>query len=79
MANSSPSAGYLRDVNLSYGAGDDYSNPYASASGSQTNKYKEGGVYNVSGRQNTGLGLGKVIVYTCLGLGAYWLYRKVKK
>lgn len=57
--------------------GDDYSNP--SASSSNYSNYKTGGFYNVSGRSNGALGLGKVLIYTGLIYVGYWLYKRMKR
>lgn len=73
-----PSASYVRDVNLDF-VGDDYSNPSASSSASQSAAYRTGDYYTVSGRSNTGLGLGKIIVYGVLGLATYWAINKIKR
>jgi hypothetical protein len=78
LAENNSQGGYLRDVNFSM-AGDDYSNPSASSYASQANPYRTGDYYTVSGRSNTGLSLGKIIVYSCLGFAGYWLYKRMKR
>lgn len=76
MANQA--AYWTGDANLSF-AGDDNSNPSASSAADQNNPYRTGDYYNVSGRSNTGLGLGKILIYTGLGLAGYWLYKRIKR
>lgn len=58
-------------------AGDDRSNPNATSS--NYSNFKTGGLYNVSGRSNGTLGLGKVLIYTGLIYAGYWLYKKMKR
>ena len=74
MANS---AGYVRDVNLDF-VGDDYSNPSASSSAYSSTPYRGGDYYTVSGG-SAGFGLGKIVVFSLIGLAGYWLLKKVKK
>lgn len=38
---------------------------------------KGGDYYTVSGRSNTGVGLGKIVIYGLVGLGFYWLFKKI--
>lgn len=58
-------------------AGDDNSTP--SASSAAYSNYKTGGLYNTSGRQSGGLGLGKVLLYSGLAYFGYWLYKRMKR
>ena len=58
-------------------SGSDYSNPSASSAG-YTN-YKTGGLYNVSGKSDQALGLGKVIMYSAIILTGYWLYNRINR
>ena len=58
-------------------AGDDNSTPSASSSGYTS--YKTGDFYNVSGRSNIGLGLGKVLLYSGIAFFGYWLYKRMKR
>ena len=76
LAENNSQGGYFRDLTLDFN-GDDYSNPSASSYASTA--YKTGGLYNTSGRQNTGLGLGKIILYSGLAFAAYWLYKKMNR
>lgn len=77
-ANEGNSASYVRDVNLDF-VGDDYSNPSASSSAYQSNPYRAGDYYTVSGGSAGGLGAGKILIYGGLLLAGYYLYKKVKK
>ncbi len=71
---------YLRDINASFDLSNrDMSNPSASASASLNAPYRTGDYYTVSGRSNTGIGLGKMITYGLLGLAGYWLYKRIKR
>lgn len=63
------------DANLNW-AGDDNSNPNASASSSLSSAYRGGDYYTVSGRSNTGVGLGKIVIYGLVGLGFIGCLRK---
>ncbi len=70
---------YFRDLNASWDMSNrDMSNPNASSSASMSSPYRTGDYYTVSGRSNTGVGLGKIITYGLLGLAGYWLYKRIK-
>ena len=65
------------DANLNW-AGDDNSNPSASSSSNlSSSPYRGGDYYTVSGRSNTGIGLGKLVIYGLVGMGFYWLYKRI--
>ena len=68
---------YVRDFSASIGNNYDASNPNASSSSSVSSAYRGGDYYTVSGRSNVGVGLGKILIYSALGLAAYWLYKKI--
>lgn len=73
------SAGYFRDLNGTLDlSSKDMSNPTATSSASLSSPYRTGDYYTISGKSNTGVGLGKLIVYGCLGMAAYWLFKKIK-
>lgn len=65
---------YFRDMNLDLG-NKDMSNPSASAS--QSAPYRTGDYFTISGRSNSGVGLGKIIVYGGLAMVGYWLFKKI--
>ena len=70
---------YFRDLNASLDMSNkDMSNPTATSGASMSSPYRSGAWYTVSGRSNTGVGLGKIITYGLLGLAGYWLYKKIK-
>jgi hypothetical protein len=65
------------DANLNW-AGDDNSQPHASSSSSlSSSPYRGGDYYTISGRSNAGIGLGKIIIYGLVGMGFYWLFKKI--
>lgn len=65
---------YFRDMNLDLG-NKDMSNPNSSAS--QNSPYRTGDYFTISGRSNSGVGLGKIIVYGGLAMVGYWLFKKI--
>ena len=75
---SEASASYVRDLNLDF-VGDDNSRPSASSSASQDSRYRTGDYYTISGHSNIGLGIGKIVVYGLIGMGFYWLYKRMKR
>jgi len=73
------SASYFRDLNQSWDMSNkDMSNPNATSSAALTSEYRVGDYYTVSGRSNTGVGLGKIIIYGLVGLAGYWLFTKIR-
>lgn len=69
---------YFRDLNASLDMSNkDMSNPNASSNSSLSAPYRGGDYYTVSGRSNTGIGLGKIITYGLLSLAGYWLFKKI--
>ena len=67
---------YFRDLNASLDfSSKDMSNPSASAS--QSAPYRTGDYFTISGRSNSGVGLGKIIVYGGLAMIGYWLFKKI--
>lgn len=65
---------YFRDLSLDLG-NKDMSNPSASAS--QSAPYRTGDYFTISGRSNSGVGLGKIVVYGGLAMIGYWLFKKI--
>lgn len=69
---------YFRDINASFGNKQDMSNPNATSSSYVSSAYRGGDYYTVSGRSNTGVGLGKIILYGVVGLAGYWIFKKIR-
>lgn len=68
---------YFRDVNASLGNKSDQSS--ASASSSLTTGYRDGDYYTVSGRTNSSLSVGRIVIFSGLAMLLYWAYEKIKK